>query len=37
MNMERYTVHTIENDYLRVTASEKGGELKSVYDKNAQR
>lgn len=37
MNMERYTVHTIENDYLRVTASEKGGELKSVYDKKAQR
>ena len=33
----KYTVHTIENDYLRITASEKGGELKSVYDKKAQR
>lgn len=30
-------VYKIENEYLSVTASEKGGELQSVYDKKAKR
>ena len=28
---------TLENECLRVVASDKGGELQSVYDKQAQR
>ena len=33
----KYAEYQIENDYLRVIVSEKGGELKSVYDKKEQR